>query len=226
MGVFANAVWVQALSWTAAAVILSLNGWLAWETLAPLGWWAWAIAAPVLFLLLRVLASPWLAPAKTLDAGVRAMPEASVPLAEAPSYQRILIPLDHSPLDAVALGHAASLARQHRAKLLLLHVEEGVTSHVYGASSETGEVEAGDAYLLRLTAELAAQGISAEYRIEHGKTPRAAIIAAARNAEADLIIMGAHGHSGLADLIFGSTINAVRHGVNIPVLIVREPRLR
>ena len=48
-----------------------------------------------------------------------------------------------------------------------------------------------------------------------------AIIEAARIFAPDLIIMAAHGHSGIKDLIFGSTINAVRHEVAAPVLIVR-----
>jgi manganese transport protein len=33
--------------------------------------------------------------------------------------------------------------------------------------------------------------------------------------------MGAHGHSGIKDLIFGNTINPVRHKLNIPILVVR-----
>ena len=37
----------------------------------------------------------------------------------------------------------------------------------------------------------------------------------------DLVIMGAHGHGGLKDLIFGTTIDPVRHDLDVPVLIVR-----
>jgi manganese transport protein len=38
---------------------------------------------------------------------------------------------------------------------------------------------------------------------------------------ADLLIMAAHGHRGLKDIIFGTTINKVRHEVKIPILVVR-----
>ena len=34
--------------------------------------------------------------------------------------------------------------------------------------------------------------------------------------------MGAHGHTGFKDLIFGTTINAVRHQVKVPLLVVKE----
>ena len=40
--------------------------------------------------------------------------------------------------------------------------------------------------------------------------------------EPDLLVMGAHGHGGIKDLIFGNTINPVRHRLNIPILVVRE----
>jgi manganese transport protein len=129
--------------------------------------------------------------------------------------------LDHSANDQPALAHAAVLARQHGASLLLLHVEEGVTSQVYGELAETGEVEAGAVYLARIVRELAAAGVQAEAKILHAGSPREAIIRTAGLESVDLLVMGAHGHSGLQDLIFGSTINAVRHEVKAPVLIVR-----
>jgi len=37
----------------------------------------------------------------------------------------------------------------------------------------------------------------------------------------ELLVMGAHGHKGLKDLIFGTTVDSVRHKVKIPVLVVR-----
>ena len=43
----------------------------------------------------------------------------------------------------------------------------------------------------------------------------------AKEINPDLVIMGAHGHGGLKDLIFGTTINPVRHHLDVPMLIVR-----
>jgi manganese transport protein len=60
-----------------------------------------------------------------------------------------------------------------------------------------------------------------EVRVVHRESPRQAIIEVAREIEPDLLVMGAHGHSGIKDLIFGTTINAVRHDVAVPLLIVR-----
>jgi manganese transport protein len=37
----------------------------------------------------------------------------------------------------------------------------------------------------------------------------------------DLLVMGAHGHKGFKDLIFGTTVDAVRHRIKIPVLVIK-----
>ena len=37
----------------------------------------------------------------------------------------------------------------------------------------------------------------------------------------DVLVLGAHGHAGISDIIFGSTVDEVRHLVNIPVLVVK-----
>lgn len=220
MGEFANKLWVKVLAWLTAAIIVALNLRLAWQTLSPLGGWAFALVAPIVGLLIWVTLNPWLAkhqPARQVDS----MPLPEVPAMELPKYANILVPLDHSDHDATALTHARALARQHGAKLHLLHVEEGVTSQVYGDLSETAEVEEGYLYLARIAARLQEQEIACEILIIHRESPRKAIVEAARELVPDLIVMGAHGHSGIKDLIFGTTINAVRHEVSMPVLIVR-----
>jgi len=65
------------------------------------------------------------------------------------------------------------------------------------------------------------QGISVETSIAHSASPTKAILEYARQVEPDLVIMGAHGHGGLKDLIFGTTISPVRHHLDVPMLIVR-----
>jgi hypothetical protein len=65
-----------------------------------------------------------------------------------------------------------------------------------------------------------ADGLQAELTIAHGRSPKDAIVRLAREIHPDLVVMGAHGHRGLKDLIFGNTINAVRHEIDAPVLVV------
>ena len=233
MGDFANQLWVTILAWITAAIIVSLNVWLVTQAVA--GWVAAAgsyrpfvilllavagtlLAALVLWISFEPLLARW---------GVRfgrapiTLPATAAAAAEAPAYHRILVPLDHTALDRQAIAHAAAMARMHHAKLYLLHVEEGVTSQVYGSLSSTAEVEAGEKYLDEIVASLRAEGIDVEPMVAHSSNPNREIIRAASEIQPDLLIMGAHGHGGLKDLIFGTTINSVRHKLRIPLLVVR-----
>ena len=139
-----------------------------------------------------------------------------------PIYRRILVPLDHSPRDRAAIAHAAAMARVHGAILHLLHVEEGVTSQLYGALSSTAEIQAGEEYFREIVQSLAQEGVSAELTVVHGRDPGQEIVRAAGEIRPDLVVMGAHGHRGVKDLIFGNTINGVRHQVGVPVLVVGD----
>ncbi len=149
------------------------------------------------------------------------LPETAGAEAAMPVYRRILVPLDHTSLDGLAVSHASAMARLHDAKLFLVHVEEGVTSQIYGPNSSTAEVEAGEQYLENIANSLRQQGLAVETTVYHSASPRREIVRYARQIRPDLIIMGAHGHGGLKDLIFGTTINPVRHHLDVPILIVR-----
>ena len=61
-----------------------------------------------------------------------------------------------------------------------------------------------------------------ETKIELGYNNRVKTIAEiCKKNQADLIIVGSHGHRGLMDFIFGETINKLRHHVDIPVFIAK-----
>jgi manganese transport protein len=45
-------------------------------------------------------------------------------------------------------------------------------------------------------------------------------VGAVADLQPDLVVMASHGHSGIKDLIFGTTINSVRHRIKVPMLIV------
>ncbi len=234
MGEFANKPWVSILAWIVAAIVVVLNAWLIWQSVA-----AWLAASGryhnyVLFLAVVVSASiaallVWVT-AEPLFArwGIHfgrapiTLPAAPGSAAIAPVYRRILVPLDHTDLDPIAISHAAAMARMHHATVYLLHVEEDVTSQIYGSMSSTAEVKAGRQYLDDIVAALRAEGIQVETMVAHSSKPTREIIRCAGEIHPDLLVMGAHGHGGLKDLIFGATINSVRHRLRIPLLVVRR----
>jgi manganese transport protein len=236
MGEFANPGWVRAAAWACAAVIVGLNLWLVATNIGP--WMLesvlhMAISLPpitaILLLLVRVTflgthqetAAPQ-APAQRAAAVAADLPS--------PVYRTILVPLDHSALDRTAIAHAAALARlgapgQHAATIHILHVEEGVTSQLFGAISSTEEILAGEQYFETIAQSLRDSGLKAVLTIEHGLSPKDAIVRKAREVAPDLIVMGAHGHRGIKDLVYGNTIDAVRHEAGVPVLVVGDQRV-
>nr|MBC7612896.1 universal stress protein [Pseudopedobacter sp.] len=50
--------------------------------------------------------------------------------------------------------------------------------------------------------------------------PAIAISKIVKEENLDFLVMGAHGHKGFKDLLLGTTVDAVRHKIKIPVLIV------
>jgi len=234
MGKFANPAWVRVLAWMAAGLILSLNIWLVVRSIGEWlqragSWRPWleialiALLGALIFLLVWIIFQPvlprWI---RRLGLAPVELPKAVAMNLHSPLYQKILVPVDHTELDRDAIAHAAALAKQYQAKLYLLHVEEDVTSQVYGNLASTAEVEAGEHYLGDIIRELQGQQISADAVVRYSRSPRREIVRYARELKPDLVVMGAHGHKGLKDIIFGTTINAVRHKLEVPLLVVRR----
>jgi len=232
MGPFANAAWVNVLAWVTAALIIALNAWLAAQTFED--WLSGGhrtvvelvvgpVIAGVSLLLLWVILEPWLPSAlRRRGLAAFAVPSGVAAHLPSPEYTKILVPLDHSPLDRAAIAHALAMARGRGGRLYLLHVEEGVTSQVYGQEASTAETVAGSRYLDEIAGTITDADVPVERVVRHSRSPRSEIVRYARDLQPNLIVMGAHGHKGLKDIIFGTTINAVRHNLRVPLLIVRD----
>ena len=232
MGGFTNRPWVKVLAWTAAAIIVGLNLRLAITALSQwhqnAGRWTpvieflvWPLVVLLGVLLAWVTIEPWLRRHARRREAVT-MPEVAAP-AERPPYRRILVALDHSPLDREALAHAVTMARSQGGRIYLVHVEEGATSRVYGDLASDAEVRAGESYLEEVRQALEKQGIESEGFIAFSSNPGEEIVRLARQIHADLLVMGAHGHRKVKDFLFGNTIEPVRHALDTPILVVRKP---
>ncbi len=232
MGEFANGTWLKLGSWFCAAFILVLNVWLLWNQAADwsaqtgryrLLFIACAVIVGIVFCTLLGYITFW---PHTRRAAPPAEPvavtleESAAPVWTPRSYSTILVPLDHSESDRDAVANALSLAKLHHARMVLLHVEEGVTSQLFGSQSSTAEIAEGQQYLAALVESLNDQNVDVEVLVRHGKSPAKEIAAAVAEVQPDVVVMASHGHRGIKDLIFGTTINAVRHRIKAPLLIV------
>ena len=139
-------------------------------------------------------------------------------------YHRILVPVENSSYDERILDHVRQLARYCGASVVLIHVADGWAArniqHLNLRESE--EMRDDRTYIEGLATRLTAEGLSAEALLATGD-PSAEIAAAAEREHCDLIAMSTHGHRFIADLIYGSVANAVRHMTSVPVLLLRAP---
>jgi nucleotide-binding universal stress UspA family protein len=139
-------------------------------------------------------------------------------------YHRILVPVENSNYDERILDHVRQLARYCGASIVLIHVADGWAARNIQHLNlrESQEMRDDRNYIERLASRLTADGLSAEALLATGD-PSAEIAAAAEREHCDLIAMSTHGHRFIADLIYGSVANAVRHMTSVPVLLLRAP---
>ncbi|MGH7695565.1 MAG: universal stress protein [Gemmatimonadaceae bacterium] len=139
-------------------------------------------------------------------------------------YKHIMVPVENSPTDAYILDHVKTLARFCGASVVLIHVADGWAArnirHLDLRESE--EMREDRAYLERTARDLEREGLKVEALLAVGD-PAREITAAAEREKCDLIAMATHGHKFIADVVYGSVANAVRHATEVPVLLLRRP---
>jgi nucleotide-binding universal stress UspA family protein len=135
----------------------------------------------------------------------------------------ILFPTDFSCTSAHAFSVAASLARDHGARLVLLHTAEE-PALIDGTGLVPFDPVMYRSELREKMQQLAvrAGGVEVETRLAEGN-PVAAVLHAAAELHADLVVMGTHGWTGLRRLLMGSVAEAVLRQAPCPVLTVRTP---
>lgn len=228
MGAFAIKPIVQILGWLITAVLVYLNIRMVIEqatnyfmTSDNLFWKIVIILGGLAFLALLIIAIvyPLITHKKIKDIPLQVhKTETTIDDVQVPSYNRIVVALGFSNRDKELLAHAmkqsAALTR-----IILVHIVESASAKVLGTESDDFETRKDQEKLDEYVAFLKQKGFNAEsllgFRNRQKEIPRLV-----KEANADLLIIGAHGHSGMKDWLYGETIDAVRHQLKIPVLIV------
>ncbi len=228
MGSYAIGPAIRTMAWLAAIVIVGLNVRLVMETLSD---WLSAennllikfIVVPLIALsfgvLIYITVKPFFAAIRKEEKHVPHGLYDEFRLSAPQPYQRIAITLDFSSRDHLAINHALKQGGQ-QAEYLLIHITESPITFIFGKETRDYESESDRINMQKYKERLETLGYRCTTVIGYGKA-RNQIPRLVREFKADLLVMGAHGHRTLKDIIFGSTVNAVRHKVNIPVLIVR-----
>ncbi len=245
MGSLANPWWGQILAWAVAAVIVGLNAKLVFDQIwtwiemaqgsglrvgpVPLEWLVGialaALAAGMASLLLWITLKPIIQPSPAWSSGASVevdWVQALRPL----TLGRIGVALEHGPADAEILNRALSLAQGDRqlSDLLLLHVVDTPLTAVHGPETADRETGADARYLDELVQALRDRGYPARSVLLYGPDPAGQLVSHLRKDPVDLLVVGSHGHGLVRDLLFGQTVDRVRHQLSVPMLIARPGR--
>lgn len=135
-----------------------------------------------------------------------------------PVYKTIAIALDFTANDQRLLSHALGQGTNDT-HYVLLHVVESMQARFYQKDSDDLETEKDQEHLNFYVQQLRERGFTASANIGFG-SPAKQIVQIVKDCNAEMLVIGAHGHSGLKDLIYGETVNTVRHDLKIPLLVV------
>ena len=231
MGQFAIGFWTKLAGWLSATIIVLLNINLVVQTVGrwannagPHAWMVYCLVIPALVfaacMLLYITIHPLLGVLK--ERSMQHAPHgAFTGLSDAPmpAYNELAVALDFTETDKKTLLHALHLGGKD-AHYFLIHAIESAGAVVMGADIRDAEHAVDKDTLQQYVTALQEMGYKAEAVIGYG-SPRKAIPILVKEKGVDILVMGAHGHKLVKDLVFGATVDAVRHSVTIPVLVVR-----
>ena len=227
MGTFAIKPYVKVLAWLIAIVLVYLNIRMVTNEIenffgmpGNMGWKIIISVAVVLFLILLIYISFFpLFRKKTKQVSIQ-VHKGSLEIGQLqlPVYKKIAVALDFSKNDLKLLAHAVNQGKTDTS-YLLIHVVESASARILGKDSDDFETRSDEDRLQHYITQLNEKGFKAEGKL--GFRDRTKEIVRIVTAEgADMLIIGAHGHTGLKDWIYGETIESVRHELKVPVLIV------
>jgi manganese transport protein len=234
MGEFVSPRWLTLLAWIAAAIIVGLNvklvtdeihGWLT-GTESHI-WIIELIALPVCIavgvLLIYITLGPWIKWIKKIRIPWVGMHgPASAPDTELPKikpYRSVGVAIDFSSGSMRLLAEAERMAQISGAKVFLLHVVESPAALVMGQDAADQETLSDELQLEQLAWRLRDAGVDAEWRLGTGN-PISELARIINSLDIDLVILGGHGHSGISDIIHGTTVDSLRHQISASVLVI------
>jgi manganese transport protein len=227
MGRFAIRLHVKLLAWLIAAVLIYLNVSMitneitsAFQSNIKWGWKLLIIVACILFALLFLLMTvlPVIKKQKSKDT-LRMHPDAAIlQHFNLPRLDCIAIALDFSNNDERLIAHALSQGNK-LTRFFLLHIVESVSARTLGDVSDDYETRKDKEHMQSYVDQLQQLGYSVEGQLGYRNRIKE-IIRLVTEANANMLVMGAHRHAGIMDYLYGETVERVRHKVKIPVLIV------
>ena len=226
MGIFTIKPIIKIAAWLVASVLIFLNCKMLMNEVAGLfeGTLLWpkilVIMGGLSFgsLLVYILIQPFLKRKGKLTS-IKMHPDAkSIIDLPIPSFNKIAVALDFTDNDKKLIAYALGQGKADTT-YLFIHVVESASAKLLGQESDDFETRKDNEQMEFYVYSLKQKGLHAEGIIGF-KNRAKEIIKIVKEKDADMLVVGAHGHTGLKDLIYGQTVNTVRHELKIPVLVV------
>ena len=227
MGSFAIKPHVQAFAWLIAMVLVYLNVRMVineagdfFATSQSMFWKGVIVTGAALFalLLLYTVFFP-LFSRRQKPVSIQMHPDiAGLQNLPIPSFSKIAVALEFSEHDEKLLGSAIGQGKPDT-EYLLIHVVESTSARLLGKESDDYETSKDEERMQFYIQQLNQRGFTAVGKLGFRNRTKE-IVRIINEESADILVIGAHGHSGIKDWLYGETINSVRHEVRIPVLIV------
>lgn len=228
MGAFAISPIIKFLAWGVTVVLVYLNIRMTTEQLYPSflnGNLLVKVSLIIgtlffLFLLIMSLVYPLIKRRKERNEQIHTAQSLDIGEPLPVSYTNIAIALDFSRADHTLITHAMGMA-QKTTRFTFIHIVESASAKVLGEESDDMETRKDLETLEAYAAQVRNRGFEVDTLLGFRNRTKE-IVRLINQSSADLLIIGAHGHSGVKDWLYGQTINSVRHLLKIPVLIVNS----
>jgi manganese transport protein len=226
MGSFVIKSPTKIIAWLIAAVLIWLNVQMLFSQSVPVFEGNAIIPKMVIIisalfftiLLLYIIIEPTLTRRKMAAASIKIHPEMGNIILDIPLYNRIAIALDFSEHDKKLISYAIGQGNEHT-QYILMHIVESASAKLWGSQSDDYETRKDHAQLDSYVNQLKEKGFNATGLLGYRNRAKE-IVRLVKESNADMLVVGAHGHTGIKDLIYGETVDSVRHALKIPVLMV------
>jgi len=232
MGEFASKMWVMILAWGATTLITLLNLKYIYDLIIesiPLSntqgilvkYLLLPVSAFLLPLLLWMLVEPIFSKTRISTIVHKAAAGfANSAIKSTTGHKKIGLALEGKrEKDEQIYNGSIELIKSMNAEVYLINIVQSVTGRFMGELVADKDAFEMNEYLNTFAEKFKSEGIPSHIIIGGGE-PKEEIIRIAKKEKLELLIAGSHGHKFISDIIYGSTVEGVRHGVQLPVLAI------
>jgi manganese transport protein len=218
---------IKILAWLIATVLIYLNVRMVVNELSAaitndlnIVWLILIIIAAIFFIALFILMTtlPLIKKRKKTETARMHMNAGVLQKFTIPQLNCIAVALDFSKNDENLIANALSQGNT-TTRFLLLHIVESPSARAFGENSDDFETRKDRQHLQSYVEQLQKKGFLVEGKLGYRHRTKE-IVRIVKEANADMLVMGAHFHTGVFDYLYGETVDKVRHQLRIPVLVV------